>query len=328
MKGQILGIIFLATTIIAWVGSSLLLQYIFEDSQAYNKPFLATVLAESMKIIFFLFTLVRKKIPSSTISMEKDLQTITTKNLIFLSIGIGIAMFLGNYLFNISLGMTKVSSSTIISNLSIVFIFLFSLCFLQAKFYYYKLILSIISLAGSIVVALSQEKKGTEGIKGDIIALISTLIYSIYAISLAFHTSKYKQFDWFRFFGYIGLVNLLLVSPFLYVVDILNIEKFVIPSFTTILYLLFNALLGGALPDFTWARSNVLLSPLTNDLGIGLSIPLSMIGDYICFGTTFSLYFFLGATAVLFSFVLITYLDHKNREKDDNQKSKILIELN
>ena len=99
--------------------------------------------------------------------------------------------FFSNYFYNAGLASTSVSSSTVLSNTSSIFVYLVGICLLDGiKFNAGKAMMVLTSFAGIWIVAISDQKNdnsdqysGSE-IKGDILSLLAAMFYGLYAVIL------------------------------------------------------------------------------------------------------------------------------------------------
>lgn len=100
--------------------------------------------------------------------------------------------FMANYFYNLSLNYTDISSNTIISNTSILFVFIFSYFFLaNERFNWIKTVSVLVSFGGATMITFSSPTT-SDGesnfdwthIKGDIFAFISAISYGVYATFL------------------------------------------------------------------------------------------------------------------------------------------------
>merc|ERR1719193_2005357 len=102
----------------------------------------------------------------------------------------------------------------------------------------------------------------------------------------------------FLYLGLVGLWNITCLWPLFY------IETFQLPdNMTTVALILLNGFLS-LLFEICWTRSILLISPVIASVGLGLSVPLSLIADYVFYRTHRDLRYLLGAMCVIAGFVL------------------------
>jgi solute carrier family 35, member F5 len=234
--------------------------------------------------------------------------------------------FAANYFYNLSLNLTNISSNTILANTSILFVFLFSICFLKTeKYNWLKIVLVFVSFSGAVVVILSDPSDSKEDVEwnwahisGDVFALFSAMSYGIYATFLKkwIPESREKYFKTSLFLGLLGLCNIVLLLPLFPILNYTGIEPFEFPHWRTLAYLTLNAIIGTCISNFCWAKSVLILGPLITQLGITLTIPLGMLATSLISKVHFSFLYFFGAFLVFASFFGII-MNEKRIAKND-----------
>jgi solute carrier family 35 protein F5 len=146
---------------------------------------------------------------------------------------------MANYFYNLGLVSTSVSSSSILSNTSAIFVFLIevTLFFKTIQFSWLKPLWVVVCFAGitMITVADNSSQKGSDSnhsFLGDMYSLIGAACYGVYAIYLKVKVppEKEKNFKFSHFLGFVGLFNLVLLLPLFPIFDALKIEKFEWPN--------------------------------------------------------------------------------------------------
>ena len=238
--------------------------------------------------------------------------------------------FLANFFYNLSLTATTVSSTTILSNTSSIFVFLLGFFFLRDRFTVPKLVAVLVSFSGIVMIAISDRNgsgDGEESFHGDIYALVSAFAYGCYATFLKRMIPKAREeyFPFTVFFGFVGLINIVLLLPLFPVFHYTGVEELEFPNKKTVLFLTINALLGTVVSDYCWAKSVVLLGPLITTLGMSMTIPLGMISDNFFGDVSFSVFYFIGSAAILAAFVTVTIDDYrltKREEREEREKEQ------
>merc|ERR1719397_756234 len=115
---------------------------------------------------------------------------------------------------------------------------------------------------------------------GDIFAILSAFVYGVYSTLLKFWIGKDSRLSMCLYIGFTGLWNAICLWPFFYLFDYFKFENFELPDMETMRYLAMNGLIS-VLFEICWTRSILLVSPLIASIGLGLSVPLSLIGDYV-----------------------------------------------
>ena len=188
-----------------------------------------------------------------------------------------------NYFYNAGLATTSVSASTVLSNSSSIFVYLFGLCLLAgSSFSPLKAFIVLVSFSGIILVTFATAKDGDSkksSFKGDLFSLFSAMCYGLYATWLKKRVTNEEHFPFSYFLGFVGLFNVIFLWPFFFILHFTGVETFAWPNKTALSELVVNAIIGTVISDYCWARSVVLLGPLMTTMGIALTIPISMIVD-------------------------------------------------
>lgn len=254
--------------------------------------------------------------------------------------------FCSNYFYNLSLAFTTITSSTVLSSTGSVFTFIFAVtcgdeCFSKNKF-----IGVALAFSGSLITSLqdtfstddpaakSTTDSSNHPIYGDIFGLISAVGYGCYTVMLRVACPQDENiFSMQLLLGYIGLLNMLSLSPVLFYIlpklvqsnenqndsnmtDDNNLnpddDDNVVHAFTWFIFacIVVKGLFDNVLSDYLWARSIVLTSATVASVGLGLTIPLALLSDVFIMDETsvLSVGSILGAILVLVGFVF-TNLD-------------------
>lgn len=240
---------------------------------------------------------------------------------------VAIPWFLAQGTYNASLSGTSVSSSTVLSTTSCVFTFGLSLLFLKERFRWAKLFGVLITLAGAVMVAFSDnsQKEGTDKWWGDALALFSALCYAFYTLlikrlvpegedqgggkqqSQGETAAPPPQISTQVFFGFLGLANAVLLAPVVGVLQALKVEDSVASlPLSFIGLMLLKGLFDNVISDLLWARAIQLTSPTIATVGLSLTIPLAMLSDLILQHKTPADLMVLGSLSVAVGFLLVT----------------------
>jgi solute carrier family 35, member F5 len=276
--------------------------------------------------------------------------------------------FISNFAYNTSLRYTSITSSTILVNTGSLFTFLFALLTKDEHFHIYKLLGVLFGMSGCILtgmhdasvfssndddvhhtrirsllrLALTKDRtllwqEQNDGNKtddnpawGDMLSLVSAVFYGVYAVMvrvLCPHDESLMSMK--RFLGYIGLCNMLALSPIVIWQAIRNDSTPLSPF--VFLCLIGKGLFDNVLSDYLWARAVVLTSATVATVGLGLTLPLAFVSD-VAIGRpdVANLQSVLGATAVLTGFMLVNVGQQKDNENEDSSEahhSAITIQL-
>ena len=166
-----------------------------------------------------------------------------------LAAGILPLWFIAQWSFNVSLALTSVTSNTIISSTASLWTLVLATMFAGEKFTYYKLLGVLCCVGGTAIVSVgdagSSSSNGTAGntnhshngtnhsnrsggggggggggrdgkhatLYGNLICLASTVVYACYTAALRRWGSS-KDCSMMLMFGYVGLLSIFLVGPF------------------------------------------------------------------------------------------------------------------
>lgn len=300
------GLLLLMFTVLIWVGSSILVQFIFQDLD-FDRPFFVTYISTGL-FGLYLFGFVRRswrepQEPQGKRSL-RDVLRISCK---FCPLWVA-----ANWSFNASLSMTSVSSGTILSSTSSLFTFLLGLGFLGDRFDWSKLAAVVFSLGGVSMIAFSDEQQAAGGsedtVLGDLLSVISALCYGIYTVLLRREIPEERAVRMTMFFGLVGLINVVTLWPLFLILHYAGIESAVAPwaiSGELWAFLLLNGIVGSVLSDLCWALSVLLTTPLIATVGLSLTIPIAMLADFLMHGKAFGGLYILGTLLVFVGFLIV-----------------------
>ncbi|CCF57542.1 hypothetical protein KAFR_0C05510 [Kazachstania africana CBS 2517] len=254
-------------------------------------------------------------------------QRLSLKETIRLSAQFCILWFLANLATNASLAYTSVASQTILSSTSSFFtLFIGALCQVETL-NHSKIVGSIISFGGIILVTHSDANhkhvpyKPGPGIKdvtspfsgktsmlilfGNFLAIAGALFYGVYSTLLKLQVKDEDRINMKIFFGFVGLFTLIFLWPSIILLHFLNIETFEIPRDPRILCIVGLNCIITFISDFCWAKAMLLTSPLTVTVGLSITIPVAMFGDFIFKHKSMPFLYLIGASLILGSFYLI-----------------------
>ena len=204
---------------------------------------------------------------------------------------------LANASYNVSLGLTSITSSTILSTTSSLWALFFGLRWnvegkrsrgLTQK----KILGATLSIAGSTFAALGDSTGGgpKESILGDIMALLSAFAYGLYGSALR-ATNQYEKFP-FRFFGMVGVWNFIFfLGPMIAYFTVVLVKKsdwrLVLAQKTGFHdgngrdfgLITAKGLFDNVLSDFLWAQAVIRTTPTVATVGMSLTVPLAFLID-------------------------------------------------
>ncbi|KAF2863109.1 hypothetical protein K470DRAFT_201856, partial [Piedraia hortae CBS 480.64] len=333
----ILGLSLLSVTIFLWTTSNFLASTIFADD-SYSKPFFVTCVNSSCFIGALLPLLRRRQRPveyarseaedrlleSSESEQESDSPKKTSLPLTLRETG-RLALefcplwFLANYFAAACLEYTTVASATILTSTSSVFTLIFGALFGAEAITLRKVLAVLASLAGVALISTAdlsgnnaKEHRGDFPAKtkgeiaiGDTLALISAVMYGLYAVFLKKRIPDESRISMPTFFGFVGLFGVILLWPGFFVLHFCGIEPFQLPPTTRIWTIILLNSLASLCSDMAWAYAVLLTSPIVVTLGLSMTIPLSLVGQIVINSQTVSLLYWIGAAVVVVSFVFV-----------------------
>ncbi|OUM54232.1 hypothetical protein BVG19_g3591 [[Candida] boidinii] len=241
--------------------------------------------------------------------------------------------FLSNLFNNASLLYTSVSSQTILSSTSSFFTMIIGFLFGIENFNYLKLFGIALSFTGVCLVTNNDLVSGlisnttttitdNDGNKnllifiGNLLALGGALGYGIYSVLLKLKVKNDERMDMRIFFGFVGVFNTLFLWPPILILHYIGIEKLEMPPNYRILNILLLNCSISFLADYLWAKAMILTSPLTVTVGLSLTIPVAMIGDFIIKHIVNSFVYTIGAIVICLSFIIINHSE--KTDEDEN----------
>jgi solute carrier family 35 protein F5 len=246
-----------------------------------------------------------------------------------LSLEFCLLWFLANYFVSSCLEYTTVASSTILTSTSSVFTLIFGALFRVEKFSVRKLIAVLVSLAGIALISSIDlsgrdndadhrgdfpEKTTWELAVGDGLAFMSAVMYGIYAVFMKSRIGDESRVDMPMFFGLVGLLNVVLLWPGFFILHFTGIEPFALPPTGRVTAIIFANSLSSLVSDIAWAYAVLLTSPIVVTVGLSMTIPLSLIGQIVLNDQKASALYWVGAVAVVLSFVFVS-----EEEKEDEE---------
>lgn len=269
---------------------------------------------------------------SNTPADPTNLAPLTLQEIAMLSLEFCLLWFLANYFVAACLQYTSVASSTILTSTSSVFTLIFGAIFKVEKFTMSKLIAVGASLSGIILISLIDlsgknnnekhrgdfpEKTNHEIAVGDLLAFLSAVMYGLYAVFMKKRISDETRVDMPVFFGLVGLINVLILWPGLVILHYTGIETFEMPPTGTVTLIIICNSLFSLVSDMAWAYAVLLTSPIVVTVGLSITIPLSLIGQIVLNNQTVGVWYWIGASIVVASFLFVNHDEKKGVEAEE-----------
>lgn len=231
-----------------------------------------------------------------------------------------ILWYLANYFAGACLEYTTVSSSTILTSTSSVFTLLFGSLFAVERFTPRKLLAVLASLLGVALISTVDfsstseddpnrgsfpHKSRAELAIGNSMALVSAVLYGLYAVRMKARLGDESAVRVPLFFGLVGLFNVLLLWPGFLILHYTGLEPFHLPPTGRVWAIIIANASGSLIADFAWAYAVLLTSPILVTLGLSTTIPLSLVGQFLLNHQYAPPLYWLGAAVVVASFVVV-----------------------
>ncbi|KAJ7597151.1 hypothetical protein C8J56DRAFT_919340 [Mycena floridula] len=327
-KDYATGVVLLLIVVVLWTSSNFITQDLFQGG--YAKPFLVTYLNTSA-FTLYLIPLVfryyfRSKAHGSTqyqpLGEESPDRPLTTRDTARLASVFCVLWFVANWTLNTSLDYTSVASATILSSTSGFFTMAVGGVFRVERLTWTKGAAVITSFIGVILVSVSDsngkpasETEPQKPALGDSLALVSALFYALYVVLLKVRIRSESRIDMSQFFGFVGLFSIIGTWPIALVLHFLGVEKLSWPTSSKQTgAILFNMAITWA-SDYIYVLAMLKTTPLVVTVGLSLTIPLAVIGDYFL-GRPATASVLIGALLVLGAFIVVGR-DKSNREEPE-----------
>lgn len=319
----LLGLLVLVAVVVLWVASSMFIQAIFNEN--FQKPFFLTYFSTSLFALYlpsYWLTNAWKRYRSGR--EEAAIQSLThgtgQQQLHWKSVGrISLILcpnwFLMNYLFNWSLSKTTTSSNTILSSTSGLFVVVLSAVWLKERVQIANVAGVLFTLAGAVCVGFGDQQADVNTVWGDVAALSSAVMYAVYSLLLRRLVDEDRT-SMQLLFGCIGVLNMLILWPFFFILNVSGLETFAAVPNKVLLMLFINGLFGTVISDFMWAKAVILTSPLICTIALTMTIPLAMVADFVINQKHFSPLYITGSVLVFVGFVLVNWKFKQSMEDE------------
>lgn len=227
-----------------------------------------------------------------------------------------ILWFIANYTFQVALAEAEAGLVTVLSSTSSLFTLVLAGIFPSNSndhFSLSKLLSVILSIAGVILVSLSEMSMNTQIPVGVVLSLFSAFFYALYIVFLRRKVDHEDKMDIPLFFGFVGLFNLILLWPLFFFLHYSQLEKFELPSKHQFMFLLLNGLLGTVVSEVLWLWGCFLTSSLIATIAISLTIPMTMLADVLLKRISYPYLFYVGTVPMIAAFVCVSLLSHYER---------------
>jgi solute carrier family 35 protein F5 len=157
---------------------------------------------------------------------------------------------------------------------------------------------------------------------GVMLALVSAVAYGAYTVQIRRAADEDASLSMPTLFGMIGVINFVAMAPIVGVLSGTGVEPLAKLTMAVLGLVVIKGLLDNVLSDLLWASAIVLTSPTVATIGLSLTIPLSMLGDWALLGHPPSLLLVLGAVLTILGFVAIELSSAKEGKTGVDEHSK------
>ncbi|KAG1783832.1 hypothetical protein EV702DRAFT_957380 [Suillus placidus] len=355
-KNYIVGLGLLFVVVLLWTASSFLTQDMYDDGYQKPFLITYTNTASFMFYLLPYITrrlwADRWGPPKSTIAyqpLEQELdidaepavelippvdqvdRPLTVRETARMALGFCFLWFIANWALNAALAYTSVASSTILSGMSGMFTLAVGRMFRVETLTLVKIGAVLTGFVGVILVAISDGspddqpdavgssmiyKAATLPILGDLLALMSAVFYALYVVFLKVQIREESRIDMQLFFGFVGLFNIVLSWPMGIILHLVGMERFELPrTHNAIVIILLNMFITVS-SDYLYVIAMLKTTPLVVTIGLGLTIPVAVIGDSFL-GKPAAAQVLAGALLVVVAFIAVGVENAKPSEGSD-----------
>jgi Permeases of the drug/metabolite transporter (DMT) superfamily len=341
-----LGMIFILGQCIVWIAAAIITQNIFRDSK-FNSPFCMTYIGMSLMTL-----LLPAKIFTDSIGATEQLRisptfdsldlcyvnneglfSVIVRRIMFpertklwnhkrhflAAVVIAPFMFIADWAFNTSLSLTSVGSATVLVSTQSIFVYLMASLLLRIESFSWMALFGVIlSVGGTALTAVTDAQDEASGaLRGDAVAMLASLAYAFYTVEVKWLIPEdEKIFSMQLLLGYIGLVCFVPLFP-----------AFVTFSNNLTLGLFGLIVVKGSMDflviDYLMFQSILLTNATIATAGLGLTIPMALVTDYVLHGD-FDRFSFFGAVLVSIGFVAVNLVG--SNKEDGDPKDAIEVE--
>ncbi|ETS65155.1 hypothetical protein PaG_00216 [Moesziomyces aphidis] len=242
--------------------------------------------------------------------------------------------FGANWAINAGLGLTSVASGTTIGSASGFFTLALGAALGVDRFTLARLGAVCISALGVAAVTFADRETATatgmvkrsavergppNAPMGDMLALLSAFLYSLYVMLLKTRIGSEDRISMPLMFGIVGAINICALWPVLPLLHYSGVEEFELPPSAHIWAGVVVNMAITFVSDFIYLLAMLKSSPLITTLGLSLTIPLAVVIDALKGSHTGGKVAVLGSAAVLSSFAFIGWDDHRTFKEEKRE---------
>ena len=230
-------------------------------------------------------------------------------------------MFLSDYAYNRGLQHTTVASCTVLVSTSCIFVLFLSVLLGLEPFRYGKLLGVICAVVGTAMTTLHdaavqqdldveaeyhQDNSQRDMVYGDVFALMSAVGYAAYSVQARVLCPPDEElYSMPLLLGYVGLIVGIPLLP-MAIYKMYDMDPISWPTFWI---LMAKGLLDFVVTDYLLFRAVTLTNATVANVGLGLTIPIAFVADFIIKGIIFTHLQVAGALTVLAGFILVNWMN-------------------
>ncbi|KAG9017782.1 hypothetical protein FRB93_004593 [Tulasnella sp. JGI-2019a] len=245
-----------------------------------------------------------------------DLPPLTTRETARLASMLGLFWFLSNWTFNAALGFTSVASVTILQSMSGIFTLGVGRLFGVERFTLWKLGAASVSSLGVLLVSLADSGSTIKEVPlsdvstsnpplGDCLTLLSGLFWALYVTLLKVSIRIESRVNMQLFFGFVGVINIVTLWPIGVLLHLTGAEPFQWPTSGDIRTMIVINMFITFSSNYMYLIAMLKTTPLVVTIGLSLTIPVAVLGDWLMLGIAKSVQTLVGATLVIGAFVAL-----------------------
>lgn len=246
-------------------------------------------------------------------SRLRAMSKLTVKQVAKLALLFCLLWFVGNFSYQEALKDTEAGIVNVLSSTSGLFTLICAAIYPSSsadRFTLSKLSAVLLSFCGIVMVSLADLRFEDQIPVGALWALCGSMLYALYLVSLRRRVDHEDKLDITMFFGFVGLLCVLLLWPGFFVLHFSGSEVFVMPDSRQWLFIAINGLVGTVLSEVLWLWGCFLTSSLIATLALSLTIPLTMMADVLWKGVNYNWLFYVGSIPVFIAFFAVSLLTH------------------
>lgn len=309
MRNYVKGSIFMVFALSSWLMSILSINLALggdvSKADSYYKPFMITYIESSslslclLPSLFYFFRNKEKREEEKRIFKES------------LKYAIKLLPFMqgANIVNEYTYLLTSISSSVIINESTMIFVFFISLFLWEHTFTWNKLLTIVVAIEGVIIITLSDSEKQQsdqeESLLGDLVSIFDSFLYGCYGVLIYYliPPEKEKEVRIFTILGCIGLLMLSFFWIFVLGAHFTGIEPIEAPDYEVLIYLFFDVLFGMFGYEYFYFLASIYLGPVTANVSTAAIIPFSMMLDAFWKHTKFSPFYYVATIAIFQSVI-------------------------